>query len=350
MCAKVDKDSIKKALRPDSWEALDAINRKFGSALYDAKDETCRAAFISLRFSRGREDKLRALGEHLGRWIDANVDAIRTYAPQYAGLADAAGVPREKKWHWVDDALKEKLRNACVDLAAPPLQGLSWRIGPIETWTPLEWWLLNACNPAPEFLILRPESASTPEWLSPTTNPTRDPIGYYDTKLKMRLGTALQQAVDDAKIAAAIGVQPIQAFGATGTEAAGIGDSAREGTGSPLPDSVLLGKWADEMLQQAKAFANRIHAGEREETLRSTFPDFFSQVIDRLYDEKRKRFFDDARGRRLTANDLLAVLGEVKSLSARRMGDLRKHYRKAKGGVARQARLSPGNAPKNTPK
>jgi hypothetical protein len=97
--AKIDDDSIKKALHPDSREAFDAINRRFGRALYDAKDETCRAAFIALRFSRGREDKLRALGENLGRWIDASVDTIGTYLPQYAGLADTAGVPREKKWH-----------------------------------------------------------------------------------------------------------------------------------------------------------------------------------------------------------------------------------------------------------
>jgi hypothetical protein len=85
------------------------------------------------------------------------------------------------------------------------------RIGPIETWTPLEWWLLNACNPGPEFLILRRKSASIPEWLSPTVNPASDPIGYYDMKLKTRLGAALRQALDDTKIAAAIGVQPIAA-------------------------------------------------------------------------------------------------------------------------------------------
>ena len=204
---------IKKALRSDSWDAFNALNQEFGDLLYDAKDKTCRAAFSALKVAIGRDDKLHVLGEHLIRWVDEIVYAIRTYLPYYASLADTGRVPRHKKWHWVEDAIREKLRSCCVELGAPAFWGFLWNVGPIETWTPLEWWLFNACSTANTFLLLRRESASIPEWLRPTTNPSSDPAGYYDMKLKTRLATALRKALNLAKIEAATGRQlPSQAI------------------------------------------------------------------------------------------------------------------------------------------
>ena len=218
---------IKTALRSDSWDALNALNQEFGELLYDAKEKTCRAAFSELKVAIGRDDKLHVLGEHLVRWVDEIADAIRTYLPYYASLADTGRVPRHKKWHWVEDAIREKLRSCCVELGAPAFWGFLWNVGPIETWTPLEWWLFNACSTANTFLLLRRESASIPEWLRPTTNPTSDPAGYYDMKLKTRLATALRKALNLAKIEAATGRQlpsqaiPVQDVLTTATALAG---------------------------------------------------------------------------------------------------------------------------------
>lgn len=102
-------------------------------------------------------------------------------------------------------------------------------------------------------------------------------------------------------------------------------------------DHPELGHWADNMLQEGRVVNNLIRAGNRPESLRPRFPKFFSEVVDKLYEEKRDSFFEKTQRRKLTTLDLLDIIGDVKELSGRRLKDIRKQYRRDSGLTATHA-------------
>ena len=155
----------------DIQDALEALDGLFGKDLYLAKSDTCMAAFKALKEATTTQQKLTALGKCVREWIDRSAAAIRLWTPKYAALADAAGFAGKDKWGWIKENVTEKLQRSCTGSDFPGLWG-----GPITTWEPLEWWIRNACNQAPTFLILRDEPLTLPEWLRISTNPASDPI------------------------------------------------------------------------------------------------------------------------------------------------------------------------------
>jgi hypothetical protein len=156
---------------PDIQDALKALSRQFGKDLYLAKSDTCMAAFKALKEATATGQKLSAVGKYVREWVDRSAVAIRFWTPKYAAMADAAGSAGKDKWGWVNENVTEKLQRSCTGSDFPGLWG-----GPITTWEPLEWWIRNACNQAPTFLILRDEPLTLPEWLRISTNPASDPI------------------------------------------------------------------------------------------------------------------------------------------------------------------------------
>jgi hypothetical protein len=182
----------------DIQDALEALDGLFGKDLYLAKSDTCMAAFKALKEATTTQQKLTALGKCVREWIDRSAAAIRLWTPKYAALADAAGFAGKDKWGWIKENVTEKLQRSCT---GPEFPG-SWG-GPITSWEPLEWWIRNACNEAPSFLILRDEPLILPQWLRISTNPVSDPIGYYRMIQRAELGRELEWALDHAKIEAA---------------------------------------------------------------------------------------------------------------------------------------------------
>ncbi|MGC1646691.1 MAG: hypothetical protein WA741_12740 [Candidatus Sulfotelmatobacter sp.] len=98
-----------------------------------------------------------------------------------------------------------------------------------------------------------------------------------------------------------------------------------------------LGEWAERYLPELQRFASCVRAGNTLDVLRVEFESLFAEVIDCLPEYRQKRFFQDARGRRLKVADLMEPLAEVKHLSAATLMDHRKQYRH-KSGTARLRR------------
>jgi hypothetical protein len=323
---------------PDIQDALKALNGQFGKDLYLAKSDTCMAAFKALKEATTTEQELSALGKYVREWIDRSAAAVRFWTPKYAAMADAAGFAGKDKWGWVKENVTEKLQRSCTGSAFPG----SWG-GPITTWEPLEWWIRNACNEALTFLILRDEPLILPQWLRTSTKPASDPIGYYRMILTAELGRELEWALDVAKIEAAtsstqsnLRISQEQITDVTGLnaipgmDATASPDDARTPEGAAENGDYWLGQWADGLLQEARHVARLIRSNKPEDQIRSGFPRFFDEVIDKLYEEKKRRFLEDAQRRGLTSLDLLGLMAEVKGITGRTLSDYRKKYRKTR--------------------
>lgn len=103
-----------------------------------------------------------------------------------------------------------------------------------------------------------------------------------------------------------------------------------------------LGKWADELLEEAVKVAEQIRSGASQADLRPQFPRFFKDVIEQMPTWKKQEFFEGAAGLKLTKLDLLAHMAFVKGMSGTTLGDKRKSFRATQratvGKVSRSAK------------
>jgi|HubBroStandDraft_6_1064221.scaffolds.fasta_scaffold106653_2 hypothetical protein len=316
--------------RPDEShpDALKALNRLFGKDLYLAKFDSCVAAFNAISAAENDTKKRHELERHFHVWKEKSAEAIHKWVPDYVELAGA----RRDKWEWVDDQVKRKLRAQCVGLGQAERWGKPWqttRDKPIESWEPVEWWVRNACNTGPTFLILRSGKWVPPEWLAPISSDTYDPIGDYQVMLEARLMRELEDALDLANLSEGKGVTQ-----ETSQTSSGLAPRTSE----PLPtlpvkepSDLILGQWAEDMLEEGKLVAGALRGGKRPDELRSQFPRFFVEVLDRLYEAKRNVFIEQAQRLRLTVPMLMEWIGDVKGLKGPSMYDLRQKYRRATG-------------------
>lgn len=161
--------------------------------------------------------------------------------------------------------------------------------------------------------------------------------------LTAELGRELEWALDVAKIEAAtsstqsnLRISQEQITDVTGLnaipgmDATASPDDARTPEGAAENGDYWLGQWADGLLQEARHVARLIRSNKPEDQIRSGFPRFFDEVIDKLYEEKKRRFLEDAQRRGLTSLDLLGLMAEVKGITGRTLSDYRKKYRKTR--------------------
>ena len=86
------------------------------------------------------------------------------------------------------------------------------------------------------------------------------------------------------------------------------------GNAHELDAQTLLGQWAAKMLPEAKRFVALLRSGSKAEDLRGQFPQLFAEVLDPLYQQKRLRFFEEARCQRIKIPELEELMAEVKGL------------------------------------
>lgn len=111
-----------------------------------------------------------------------------------------------------------------------------------------------------------------------------------------------------------------------------VGAGAQAGPGAKSEDgATMLGKWAEQLLPEAKQFARVLRSGERPEDLREHFQRLFNDVLDKLYPAKREKFFEEAQRRMIAVPELVELLGQVKQISGSYLQDCRKSFRRVTG-------------------
>jgi hypothetical protein len=112
----------------------------------------------------------------------------------------------------------------------------------------------------------------------------------------------------------------------------------------------ILGRWAEERLEEIQKFVRLVRGGTSPDSLRNQFQTLFSDVFDKLQDWKRKEFFERAQGPFMKVPDLMEILGDVKSITSATLSDYRKAYRHENGmgrkrSAARRAQSRPLTLP-----
>jgi hypothetical protein len=98
-----------------------------------------------------------------------------------------------------------------------------------------------------------------------------------------------------------------------------------------------LGRWAELRLQEARQFVRLLRGGKTPESFRPQFVALFAEVIDELQEARRKRLFQEAKGRLMGVPDLMDYIADVKQLSGATLANYRKIYRH-ETGTARKDR------------
>lgn len=95
-----------------------------------------------------------------------------------------------------------------------------------------------------------------------------------------------------------------------------------------------LGQWADELLPEMRAVAKALHACAEPDSLRSTYPRVFADVLDPLPVPARNRFYLEARLQKRKTIALFDVMANVKELKGTTLRDLRTEFRRKRKSQA----------------
>jgi hypothetical protein len=183
--------------------ALEKLQRIFGGALWDAKLNSCFAAWSDIRHAKSAKKKIGIFNQGAQEWIEGSVKAIREWLPKFAGLAEAYPEAIEgDTLEWAKERVWEVVEGQC-GLRRPKPGDRVWPADLISR-TMVFWFAVaSEGNSSVNVPPLRPWKA--PRWPAPDGKETRSLLRERSSALWLRLNFVIDEELDLAQVQKVIG-------------------------------------------------------------------------------------------------------------------------------------------------
>lgn len=191
-------NASRKRLSSEPTSPLEALNRLFARALYDAKLNSALSALSQLRTTKAPRKKLEIMDERFREWKLGTKTAIREYVPKYLALAEAhPEFVRGDIFQWIEDVVWERLEKGCG------AQRLGSPVKPVSD--VMKWWFAVACEGNFKVNLPSAEPWVAPIWLRNKSKGTEWVLRLRESDLSIGFYDAIAEELDKASVQHSIG-------------------------------------------------------------------------------------------------------------------------------------------------
>ena len=118
-------NSVIVELPSEFTSALEKLQRIFSGALWDAKVNSCFAAWSDIKRAKSAKKKIEIFNQKAQQWREDSVKTIREWLPKFVDLARAySEIIEVDALHWTKDKVWKRLKHSAKSTESTPVNWL----------------------------------------------------------------------------------------------------------------------------------------------------------------------------------------------------------------------------------